>query len=288
MSFSEDSPQQCAEGGGRGGGSDGSGGIGGGRAGGDCFGGGGDGCGGASGGGGGGGGGGVAGGGGDGEAEGGGGDGEAEGGARGARRSETRMHSTPLKTSTEKSQASQMSPGDAGGADGGAAGGAEGGGVDGDADGGGAAGEAEDGGGISEAEGGGDGIEDGGADGEDPFSDSQQICGIWGLISATVGGGGWGGGEWVHARLPAFGGDRVVRHPLHGAGGLPVRRAGSAAVLHAVDFKVVVLAACFLLHFKSLDSICRRQASDGAILVVRVVARKAGRSDTRMRAVLGE
>jgi len=65
--------------------------------------------------------------------------------------------------------------GDAGGADGGAAGGAEGGGVDGDADGGGAAGEAEDGGGISEAEGGGDGIEDGGADGEDPFSDSQQI-----------------------------------------------------------------------------------------------------------------
>jgi len=57
----------------------------------------------------------------DGEGEGGGGDGEAEGGARGARRSETRMHSTPLKTSTEKSQASQMSPGPGGGggADGG-------------------------------------------------------------------------------------------------------------------------------------------------------------------------
>ena len=203
------------------------------------------------------------GGGGDGDADDGGGAGEAEGGG---------------------SDADGGGDGDADGGGGGAAGG----GGDGDADGGGAAGEVEGGGSIGEAEGGGDGIEDGGADGEDPFSNSQQICGIWGLISATVGGGGWGGGEWVHARLPAFGGDREVRHPLHGAGGLPVRRAGSAAVLHAVDFKVVVLAACFLLHVKSLDSICRRQARDGATLVVRVVARKAGRSDTRMRAILGE
>ena len=193
------------------------------------------------------------GGGGDGDADDGGGAGEAEGGG---------------------SDADGGGDGDADGGGGGAAGG----GGDGDAD----------GGGAGEAEGGGDGIEDGGADGEDPFSNSQQICGIWGLISATVGGGGWGGGEWVHARLPAFGGDREVRHPLHGAGGLPVRRAGSAAVLHAVDFKVVVLAACFLLHVKGLDSICRRQARDGAALVVRVVARKAGRSDTRMRAILGE